>query len=233
MTDFHSHVLPGIDDGSRSPDMSAALLRAAAEQGIRCICATSHFYPTDERPETFLKRRARALDALADVLEPDFPRIVPGAEVYYFSGISRVDAVGDLRIQGTPLLLLEMPFSEWSDSMVNEIMQLHRKPGITVLMAHIERYLRWQRPEVWDALLHSGVLMQSNAEFFLSWRTRRRAVRMLREGQIHFLGSDCHNTTSRPQKMGEALKAIGPEGLRILEENISRFAPEFAPYAAV
>ena len=34
MTDFHSHVLPGIDDGSRSPDMSAALLRAAAEQGI-------------------------------------------------------------------------------------------------------------------------------------------------------------------------------------------------------
>ena len=41
MTDFHSHVLPGIDDGSRSPDMSAALLRAAAEQGIRCICATA------------------------------------------------------------------------------------------------------------------------------------------------------------------------------------------------
>ena len=137
MTDFHSHVLPGIDDGSRNPDMSASLLRSAAEQGIRCICATSHFYPTDERPETFLKRRARALDALADVLEPDFPRIVPGAEVYYFSGISRVDAVGDLRIQGTPLLLLEMPFSEWSDSMVNEIMQLPRKPWITVLMAHI------------------------------------------------------------------------------------------------
>jgi tyrosine-protein phosphatase YwqE len=56
---------------------------------------------------------------------------------------------------------------------------------------------------------------------------------MLREGQIHFLGSDCHNTTSRPQKMGEALKAIGPEGRQILEENINRFAPEFAPYAAV
>ncbi len=230
MTDFHSHILPGMDDGSRDTQQSAALLRAAAGQGIRCIAATSHFYPTDERPETFLKRRRRAFEALKDVWEDSFPRVVPGAEVYYFAGISRVDAITDLRIEGTPLLLLEMPFSEWSDSMVNEILQLHRKPGVTVLMAHIERYLRWQRPDVWDTLLNSGVLMQSNAEFFLSWRTKRRAVRMLTEGRIHLLGSDCHNMTGRPQKMGEALRVIGPEGRRILADNVERFAPAFSAY---
>ena len=232
MTDFHSHILPGMDDGSRDTAQSAALLRTAAEQGIRCIAATSHFYPTDERPETFLKRRRRALEALSGVWEDSFPQVVPGAEVYYFAGISRVDAITDLRIEGTPLLLLEMPFSEWSDSMVNEILQLHRKPGVTVLLAHIERYLRWQRPDVWDTLLNSGVLMQSNAEFVLSWRTKRRAVRMLPDGRIHLLGSDCHNRTSRPQKMGEALRVIGPEGRRILADNVERFAPAFSAYTA-
>ncbi len=225
MTDFHAHILPGMDDGSRSIEESLAMLRAAAEQGIRRIAATSHFYPTDESPEIFLKRRRMALEALLPAVEPDMPEILPGAEVYFFNGISHVREMKQLRIEGTQLLLLEMPFSPWTDAMIAEVQQLARIPGITVLLAHIERYLRWQKMPVWEMLLDSGILMQSNAEFFLSWQTRRKARRMLESGMICLLGSDCHNTSSRPQRMGEALKAIGPEGRQMLEENTRVFAP--------
>ena len=225
MTDFHAHILPGMDDGSRDTEESLAMLRAAADQGIRRIAATSHFYPMDESPETFLKRRRMALEALLPALEPGMPEILPGAEVYFFHGISHVKEISQLRIEGTRLLLLEMPFSPWTDGMIAEVQQLARLPELIVLLAHVERYMRWQKQPVWDMLLDSGILLQSNAEFFIPWQTRHRARRMLESGMICLLGSDCHNMTSRPPRMGDAMKAIGPKGLQILEDNTRIFAP--------
>ena len=64
--DFHSHILPGIDDGSRSVEESIALLQKEAEQGISHVVATPHFYPQLDTPERFLKRRAEAEAALRD-----------------------------------------------------------------------------------------------------------------------------------------------------------------------
>ena len=56
--------------------------------------------------------------------------------------------------------------------------------------------------------LENGILMQSNADFFLPFSTRRKALRLLREGRIHLLGSDCHNTGSRAPHMAEAASRI-------------------------
>ena len=231
MIDFHAHVLPGMDDGSRDVEESLAMLHAAAQQGIHCIAATSHFYPTDEDPARFLRRRAEAYAYLADAVARDpaaCPRIVLGAEVYYFNGIGSVDAVETLRIEGTPFLLVEMPFSRWTDGMVAELLRLQGKAGTRIVLAHIERYLKYQDRDVWDELQSVGILMQSNAEFFLDWMTRRKALKMLKSGFIDFLGSDCHNIRSRPQRMGEALRAIGPEGQAILEDNVRRWTPGLA-----
>ena len=72
VTDFHSHVLPGIDDGSTDVAESIALLRMEAEQGIRHVVATPHFYPRHDSPERFLNRRARS--------ETELRREIPGAE---------------------------------------------------------------------------------------------------------------------------------------------------------
>ena len=54
MIDFHSHILPGIDDGSKSSDMSLRMISALADQGVDTIAATSHYYATDRTPERFL-----------------------------------------------------------------------------------------------------------------------------------------------------------------------------------
>ena len=60
--DFHSHVLPGIDDGSKSVEQSIAMLKREAEQGITHVVATPHFYPQEDRPEKFLRRREKAFE---------------------------------------------------------------------------------------------------------------------------------------------------------------------------
>ena len=97
------------------------------------------------------------------------------------------------------------------------------------MLAHIERYFGYQKRGMREELLNSGVLMQCNADFFLSWRTKRKALHMLREGEIHFVASDCHNMTSRPPtKLGEAMKVIGSKGAEALERNLRDWSERFS-----
>ena len=60
VVDFHTHILPGIDDGSSSAEESLAMLQMEKEQGIDTVVVTPHFYPQEDRPERFLKRRKEA-----------------------------------------------------------------------------------------------------------------------------------------------------------------------------
>lgn len=198
MVDFHTHILPGIDDGSQSIGESVTLLRMQLRQGVRSVVATPHFYADRTTPEKFLEKRNHAWQQLKPYLWPELPEIYLGAEVRYFEGISVVGELRFLKIEGSDLLLLEMPFQRWTDRMIADVLELNGRPDLQIVLAHIERYLPDQPRPVWQHLRQNGVLMQSNVSFFADWRTRRRAVSMLERGEIHMLGSDCHNKTSRP-----------------------------------
>ena len=224
MIDFHSHILPGIDDGSRNVKMSLGMIEALGRQGVDTICATSHFYVSQRTPEHFLERRQEAYELLEPVLNDDAPRILLGAEVLYFPGISRLESLPDLCLEGTDVLLLEMPFTEWKEYWVREVQDLALSGEFTILMAHIERYYARQPRQVWDRLLELDVLMQANADYFLQqdsifrFRNRNKALKLLKEGRIHLLGTDTHNLTSRPPRMKEARAVIREElGKQALE----------------
>lgn len=212
MIDFHSHVLPCMDDGSRSVQESLRMLRSAASQGIPCMAATPHFYAEKETPETFLDRRERSEAMLREGMENQqgLPRILPGAEVRYYEGFSRTLALNKLVIRNTRLLLLEMPFVPWTERMLQEVRNAQEQLDVTVVLAHIERYLPMQNggPRFWDQLEELGVLVQANAGFFIRIRDRGKALRLLRQDRIHLLGSDCHNTRSRPPNLGRAVSII-------------------------
>ena len=107
MTDFHSHILPAMDDGSRSVDESAEMLNELSGQGISRVIATPHFYANDESVFDFLGRRREAFDKLSTVLTPDMPQVLLGAEVRYYDGISHLADMKSLCVQGTDLFLLE------------------------------------------------------------------------------------------------------------------------------
>ena len=70
VSDLHSHVLPGMDDGSGSLEESLAMLRETAAQGIRIMAATPHFDPRSDTPENFLARRNHAAQMLLEKMEP-------------------------------------------------------------------------------------------------------------------------------------------------------------------
>ena len=225
MIDFHSHILPGIDDGSRDVKMSLAMLRAMKKQGVDTICATSHFYVTQRTPSHYLERRQEAYDLLAPCLPEDAPRILLGAEVLYYPGLSRMEELGDLCLEGTDLLLLEMPFQTWQEYWIREVCDLACSGRYMVLLAHMERYYSQQPRKVWDTLLEMDVLMQANAEFFLTKdgplsfrKPGAKALKLLQEGRIHLLGTDAHNMSSRPPRLIEARERIREElGPRALE----------------
>ncbi len=224
MIDIHCHVLPGMDDGSRSVEESLAMLEALAAQGVHRVAATPHFYADENSPEEFVSRRAASLEKLNEAWRPGLPVLDLGAEVCYFEGISWCEGLDVLKIEGTGLLLLEMPFCRWNRRVLHEVWTLQATRA-TVVLAHIERYLRWQDEETWDALADWGVLNQCNPSFFLRWQTKQKALRMLREGRIHLLGSDSHNMGARPPQLEAALAALGQREREFLEENGRRLLP--------
>ena len=223
--DFHSHILPGIDDGSRSLEESVSMLRMEADQGIGHVIATPHFYPGHDSPERFLRRRAEAERRLREELEkqPGLPEISMAAEVYYYSGMSASDALRELSIGQTRYLLVEMPHAPWTDSMYRELEAISVRQGMTPVIAHVDRYIRPFRTfGIPERLADLPVMVQANAAFFLHPSTRRMALRLLRGDKVHLLGSDCHNLTSRAPNLGAAIavieKHLGEEPLARLSQ---------------
>ena len=228
--DFHSHILPGIDDGSSSVEESVAMLRMESEQGIDCVVATPHFYPNYDSPERFLARRQRALEKLQEACAGNtgLPEVKVGAEVYFYSGISDSDVITELTIAGKKCILIEMPAAPWTESMYRELEKITIKQGLTPVIAHIDRYIGpFRTCGIPERLAEMPVIVQANAEFFLRRSTSAMALRMLREGRIHLLGSDAHNLKDRSPNLGEAMRkiekklgAMPMEQMRVLAEEV-------------
>lgn len=212
IVDFHSHVLPGIDDGSASIEESIAMLQMEMDQGIRQVIATPHFYPRHDSPERFLARRNEAEARLRNAMAShgDLPQVICGAEVYFFSGISNCEALPELTIGNTRYVLIEMPLAPWTQSMYAEMEAIQARWGITPIIAHVDRYFSpLSTHGIPERLEELPVLVQANASFFLHSGSRGRALRMLKRNQIHLLGSDCHNLTNRSPNLDKALQVIG------------------------
>lgn len=208
MIDWHSHILPGMDDGSKDAAESIAMLGMQAMQGVTTVIATPHFYANDETVPSFLERRRKSLEELKAQLPENTPKILLGAEVRYYQGISRLEGLKDLTVEGSKLLLLEMPMATWTESMVRELVELSGKSSVRIVLAHVDRYMRLQKQSVWDRIMDSGIMMQVNASFFTSIGSRRKAISLLEGGMAQFIGSDCHNTTTRPPTLGKAFEVI-------------------------
>lgn len=226
--DFHSHILPSVDDGSKSVKESLEMLRLEALQGIRQVIATPHFYPNHDTPERFLRRRTAAWEKLSQAMEgrTELPEVKLGAEVYYFAGMSDSEVLANLTISGSSYLLLEMPHTAWTESMYREMEAIYTKRGIIPIVAHLDRYLSPFRTEgILRRLEELPVLVQVNADFFQGG-SARTAIRMLKQERIHLLGSDCHNLTDRKPNMEVALQIVEKRLGKTALEHIARCQQE-------
>ena len=208
MIDWHTHILPEMDDGSRNVLESISLIKMQVSQGIDTVVATPHFYANDETIDSFLDRRKKALQLLRSELSDTSPKILLGAEVRYYQGISRMADLNALRIGDSKLILLEMPMSSWTEYMVRELIEMSSRSGIKIVLAHVDRYLTFQKKDVLDRIFKSDILIQANASFFNAISSKRKALALLRKGNIHLVGSDCHNMASRPPQIGKTFEII-------------------------
>lgn len=211
LTDLHTHILPGVDDGSASVEESLAMLRMLADQGVTRVIATPHFYPNYDDPERFLTRRARAYSTLLQAMEaePGLPDITLGAEVLFFRGMSESDLLPQLTFEKKRCILIEMPPPPWTDAMYRELEAIRTRQGLTPIIAHVDRYISPLRTHgIPQRLAQLPVLVQANAGFFCKPATASLALKLLKADQIHLLGSDCHNLTTRPPELGKATARI-------------------------
>lgn len=208
--DFHTHILPRVDDGSKSCAQSLEMLRQCREMGIRHVVLTPHFYADRDHPDRFLARREASLNALREAMAgEDLPELIAGAEVHYFPNISRCDALPQLTIGGGKFILIEMPMCTWTEQMYEELEMIRVNQGLTPIIAHLDRYLTpFNAGRVLRRVEGLPVMVQVNGEFFLQRKTAWFAMRLLKQERVHLLGSDCHNLTSRKPNLGPVRDVI-------------------------
>lgn len=223
MLDMHCHLLPGIDDGSDSVETTIKMLQMLRDQGVTQVAATPHFYAGDCRPEDFLQRREQSLSALAGL--EGLPEILPGAEVAYFDSMGQCTVLQELAIGRTGLVLVEMPFADWSARMISELERLKFRQGLQPVLAHVERYRgKTQLAKFLPQLEEIGVAMQCNAEAFLDRASCRWATAMVKKGYVQFLGTDAHNLTGRAPRYGQAVAVLQK---KLPAERVAQLTTEF------
>lgn len=214
MLDFHTHILPGIDDGSKDVETSCKMLDMLKEQNVDIVVATPHFYYDIMNFDKFTAYREKALELFLDGLEKlnltERPKIALGAEVKFFYGLDVYQNIEDLCIRGTRFMLVEMPFEKWDHNMFLVLKKLKEERDITPVIAHVERYVSFNsKRQIISGLVDVGALIQCNASYFNLKSTRGKALKMLKNGRIQFIGSDCHNLEERKPDYLNALSVIG------------------------
>lgn len=228
MIDYHCHILPQMDDGPDRLSECLTMLRHSKEQGVEVMVSTSHFYADEDYPAQFVERRNAAFRRLREAMSRNtesYPLIVLGAEVLYFPGISQAQDIEKLTIGSGRTILVEPPMAPWSDTMLDEIVELGENLHSRPVVAHVDRYMRMLKDKhLLDRVLERNLLVQVNASWFLDPGTVKAAVRSLKQGKIHLIGSDCHNLLSRSPNLGQARQQAEAYGAAAEFEELRRNA---------
>ncbi len=206
IVDFHAHILPGADHGSSDVETSLYQLSEAKNNGVKRIIATPHFYPTAHKVDKFLLRRNNAYNSLRSNSDGTYAQIKLGAEVLICEDIEDLPGLDKLFIYGTKTLLLELPFSDFSDSYCDSVFTLVSR-GVNVILAHADRY----PPEHIENMINAGALIQINASSLVTILKRRSVYNWLDRELVVAVGSDIHGKDKNAYRsFSKALSKIQP-----------------------
>lgn len=222
MIDFHSHVLPNVDDGSKSVEETFKLLEEAKEAGFDGVISTSHYM--EEYYEVNVAERKVWINALSENLYKkniDL-KLYLGNEIYISKNIIDFLETGKATsINNSNYVLFEFPLNSKPMDMYDIIYDMLEYKLVPVL-AHPERYSFVQKePNLVYDLIQKGVLMQSNYGSILGMYGEKAQIivrKLLENNMVHFLGSDVHRANSIYSKiqssLGEIEAIVGEEKLK-------------------
>ena len=207
MLDYHTHILPGMDDGCRTVEESVKVLKLMKESGVSVVMLTPHYYSDKEGVDDFLKRRQASYERLLHKINgEDVPKLVLGAEFSFSRYVSDVENIAELCYEGTNYLLLELPFEKWDTFTYDQMQNLGVKHGVIPVIAHFDRYMKYGNK--FEDIYSFECPVQLSANAFEKPFKRRKWLSCIKENIDIVLGSDCHNLTSRPPNLHIADKII-------------------------
>lgn len=222
LTEYHCHILPGIDDGSDSTDTSLKMVEMMKQQGVQRLIATPHFYAHREKSiADYLQKRQAAFEAIKDNLAIQDVHL--GAEVAIEHGISDLPGIEQLAIQGTRIILLELPYRAYEKWMSEEIYNIAAEYNLKVMLAHVHRYLPYYSKDEIETILSSKSILQINNEAFSSWKEKRIAKKVMTEHTHFAFGSDAHDLSDRWPNWDLLQKKVKSDAIEVSDSMFERY----------
>ena len=211
MVDLHMHIIPDVDDGSVSLEMSEQMLRMAIEQGVEVVFATSHSLVHEEDTE-YTRHQFRKLQKM--IKDKGLPvKVCFGCEMLY--DIRYIDRIlRDLEngrlpsLNGTKYVLTELFYGLGKD--VTYYTNLLQEKGWIPVIAHAER-LDDLSIDIIREMKESGCMIQINAYSIAeekNEKTRNRALALLDNKLVDFVGADAHRTDHRPPAVAKGIEYL-------------------------
>jgi len=195
-TDVHSHLIPGIDDGSKNMEETLIMLRKFEELGYKKVITTPHimsdFYRNDmETILNGLQDVRNTLPSAGITIE-----IEAAAEYYLDHHFRELIERKELLTFGSNHILFELSFTQEQKGL-NEVIFDLMTEGYKPVLAHVERYPYYSN--AWDKLLRlreRGVLLQININSLSGQygpQVKRMAEQLIDRDWVDLVGSDCHH----------------------------------------
>ncbi len=203
MTDLHCHILPGLDDGAKTPETTLQMAKQAVQSGVRQIVCTPHCTTGDPRLRTRLTRIKKAVEVLNYVFgQMQLPlTLYAGIELLCNDRLSEtLERREFLTLAGSRYLLIEFPF-DVTLSRIERAANAVRQAGYIPVLAHPERYTAvWRNPDCLSVWFYAGYVIQLDKDSVLGRfgnHCARTAAWALSHGVAHVIASDAHDTRTR------------------------------------
>ena len=211
MIDFHSHIIPNIDDGSSSLEESINLIKEAEKAGFTAIISTSHYiegyydYNQEERKK-YLENLYNAENNDKNV------KLYLGSEIYITEDMFElIEQEKASTINNSRYILFELPMNS-KTFLAKEIVYRAIEKGYLPIIAHPERYSYVQEDINYAReLSNMGALFQSNYGSIIGMygnHAKKTIYKLLEDDLIQFLGSDVHREGQIYNKVPKILKKL-------------------------
>lgn len=213
MIDIHNHLLPGVDDGSRSFDESIEVLKNLESVGYKSVILTPH-YIRESRYSSNKENNLKVLNKLKEEIKKNNINInlYLGNEIFYDKNI--IDLLNNNEISSlnnSKYLLIELPMSGDVTGYEEVFSSLIRK-GYKVILAHPERYFSFQKDyKKINNLVDIGVLLQCNIESIMGGygsSAKKTVKKIFKDKKVSLLGTDIHHKKDNYEIYLKAKKKI-------------------------
>ena len=208
--DIHSHILPCVDDGAKSIEVSIGILEMLKKQGVTDVIATPHFYAYNDDFEDFFEHINSSYNELLEAIKDmDLPKVHLGCELLYFPQMGKSNGVKHFTLCGSNYMLLELPNGKLDGNVFDDIYRLINNYDIIPIFAHLERYSKAHGfRDILGFIEQGNALAQVNTSSVIGGPFKRITHKLIKKNYVSFLGSDAHSLRARPPMFDEALKVI-------------------------